>query len=245
MFCCDAFGAFKTLPIQAILETDIDIDKQNIYECSHKYFASVFYGHREWILKATEKFKKKNLEIKTLAPSHGPVLNQTPQETIDRWTTWSKGNYKKTVTIAYASMYGMTAKCLNAIADGVTQAGGTTKNFNLSETPPVDALTALVDAPALIIGVPTYEHELFPKVADFINLLKVKKFSKRHASVFGSFGWSGEATKKAAAELSSLGFEIVGEPLPIYGSPTNQELEKARQLGKALVEKAFAQPNVT
>ena len=99
-------------------------------------------------------------------------------------------------------MYGMTAKCLNAITDGVAQAGGTTKSFNLSEAAPVDVLTALVDAPALIVGVPTYEHEVFPKVADFVNLLKVKKFSNRYAGVFGSFGWSGEATKKAAAELS-------------------------------------------
>lgn len=245
MFCCDAFGAFKTLPPGAVLESDIDMDKQDIYGCSQKYFASVFNRHREWILKAIEKFKKMNLEIKVLAPSHGPVLNQTSKETIDRWETWSKGNYKKTVIVAYASMYGMTAKCLNAIAEGVTQAGGTTKNFNLSETAPIDALTALVNAPALIVGVPTYEHELFPKVADFMNLLKVKKFSNRHASVFGSFGWSGEATKKAAAELSSLGFEVVGEPLAIYGSPTNQELEKAQQLGRALAEKAFSQPNVT
>ncbi len=245
MFCCDVFGAFKTLPPEAVLESDIDMGKQDIRGSSQKYFASVFNGHREWILKAIEKFKKMNLEIKLLAPSHGPVLNQTSKETIDRWAAWSKGNYKKSVIVAYASMYGMSAKCLNAIADGVTQAGGTTKTFNLSETAPVDALTALVDAPALIVGVPTYEHELFPKVADFINLLKVKKFSNRQASVFGSFGWSGEATRKAAVELSSLGFEIVGEPLAIYGSPTDQELEKAQQLGKAIAEKAFAQPNVT
>ena len=72
-------------------------------------------------------------------------------------------------------MYGFTAKALNAITEGVAQAGGTTKSFNLSEVAPVDVLTDLVEAPALIVGVPTYEHEMFPKVADFINLLKVQK----------------------------------------------------------------------
>src|SRR5208283_5002214 len=73
LFCCDAFGSFKKLPADAILESDIDMAKQNIYGYSQKYFASVFNGQREWILKAIEKFDKINLEIKVLAPSHGPV----------------------------------------------------------------------------------------------------------------------------------------------------------------------------
>ena len=239
LFCCDVFGAFKALPEGAILESDIDIDKQNLYGYSQKYFASVFNSHKEWVLKAIEKIYKMNLSIKVLAPSHGPILNTTLKETIHRWSSWSKGIYKKTIVVAYDSMYGMTAKCLGAIADGVAQSGGTTISFNLSEVPLVDPLTALVEAPALIVGVPTYEHEIFPKVVDFMNLLRVKKFSNRYAGVFGSFGWSGEAARKTAAELARLGFEIVGEPLSIYGSPTDLDLEKARHLGKSVAEKAF------
>jgi flavorubredoxin len=245
LFCCDAFGAFKTLPPGAVLDSDINIEKQDLRRCSQKYFASVFNAQREWVLKAIEKFDKMNLKLEVLAPSHGPVLSQTSRETIDRWANWSRGTYKKTVVIAYASMYGFTAKALNAITEGVAQVGGTAKSFNLSEVLPVDVLTDLVEAPALIIGVPTYEHEIFPKVADFLNLLRVKKFSNRCVGVFGSFGWSGEATKKVAVELAGLGFEIVDLPLPIYGNPTVQDLEKARQLGKAVAEKAFSKPSVT
>ncbi len=244
LFCCDAFGAFKTLPQDVIMDSDIAMDKQEVCGCSQKYFASVFNGQRQWVLKAIEKFDKINLDIEVLAPSHGPVLTNA-KETIDRWAAWSRGTYKKTVVIAYASMYGFTAKALSAIVDGIAQAGGTTKSFNLSEDAPVDVITALVEAPALIIGVPTYEHEIFPKVADFISLLKVKKFSNRCAGVFGSFGWSGEATSKAATDLTGLGFEMVGDSLRVYGSPTSQDLEKAKLLGKAVAEKAFSKYNAT
>jgi anaerobic nitric oxide reductase flavorubredoxin len=243
LFCCDAFGAFKKLPQGALMESDIDMDKQNVCGCSQKYFASVFNGQREWVQKAIEKFEKMNLQIDVLAPSHGPVYNQTIKETLNRWAAWSSGTYKKTVVIVYCSMYGMTAKCLSAFADGIIEAGGTVNTFDLSEAKPVDALTALVEAPAIIVGTPTYEHEIFPKVADFINLLRTKKFSNRCAAVFGSFGWSGEATRKTASELSTLGFEMVGEPLPIYGSPTDDDLQKARQMGKAVAEKAFSLNN--
>lgn len=30
LFCCDAFGAFKKLPADAIMESDIDMEKQNV-----------------------------------------------------------------------------------------------------------------------------------------------------------------------------------------------------------------------
>jgi flavorubredoxin len=133
-------------------------------------------------------------------------------------------------------MYGMTAKCLYAIVEGVREAGGMVLSFKLSEDTAVDALAALLEAPALIVGSPTYEHEVFPKVVDFLNLLKTKKFSNRCAGVFGSFGWSGEATRKLSAELNALGFELV----EVFGSPTKEDFEKARQLGKEVAEKAFS-----
>jgi flavorubredoxin len=245
LFCCDAFGSFKKLPDGAILESDIDMARQNVCGCSQKYFASVFNGQREWILKAAEKFDTLNLAVEVLAPSHGPVFDFSAKQTISQWVSWSKGAYKKTVVVAYGSMYGLTAKCLDALEAGVKEAGGTVQRFNLSEVDVVNALTALVEAPALIVGSPTYEHEVFPKVADFMNLLRTKKFSDRCAAVFGSFGWSGEATRKLASELAVLGFEVVGKPLPVYGSPTEQDLEKVKQLGKDVAERAFSKYGAT
>ena len=240
LFCCDAFGSFKTLPENSILESDVGTVAHHIGENSQKYFASVFNGQREWVLKAIEKFEKMNLEIGVLAPSHGPVYNVNAKEILSKWGSWSRGAYTKTVVVVYGTMYGLTARCLEAIAEGVREAGGAVLSFNLSKDLDVDALTALVEAPALIVGSPTYEHEVFPKVKDFLNLLATKKFSNRCVSVFGSFGWSGEATRKLSAELTALGFELVGQPLLVYGSPTKEDLEKARQLGKAVAEKAFS-----
>ncbi|MGD6852034.1 MAG: FprA family A-type flavoprotein [Candidatus Bathyarchaeia archaeon] len=245
MFCCDAFGAFKKLPSNAVLESQIDVDKQNVCGCSQKYFASVFNGQRDWVLKAIDKFGKLGLAIDVLAPSHGPVFDKTPQKTLSDWANWSRGVYKKTVVVVYGSMYGLTAKCLDAIEEGIWEAGGKMHAFNISEVKPVDALTALVEAPALIIGSSTYEHEVFPKIADFVNLLRVKKYSGRCASVFGSFGWSGEATRKLAAELTGLGFELVGQPLPVYGSPTEEDLSKAKQLAKETAQQAFLKFHAT
>ncbi len=243
LFCCDAFGAFKVLPPNAILESDIDSGKQNVCGCSKKYFASVFNGQREHVLKALEKIQTLSLAVDVLAPSHGPVFNQTVAEKLSDWKDWSSEVYKKKITVVYGSMYGMTAQCLDAVERGVTEAGGVIEKFNLSEDKTVDALTALVESPALIIGSATYEHEVFPKVADFINMLRVKKYSNRVAATFGSFGWSGEATKKIAADLTALGFELAGPPLPVHGSPSAEDLGKVQELAKLAAEKAFQKYN--
>lgn len=240
LFSCDAFGSFKKPPDGAILDSDIDMRKQNFRVFSQKYFASVFNAQREWVLKALEKLNKMNLKIKILAPSHGPVYTGNAKKIMDQWASWSKGTYTKTVAVAYDSMYGMTAKCLDSIAEGVEEAGGKILSFNLSEEDAVDAIAALLEAPALIVGSPTYEHEIFPKVADFLNLLRTKKFSNRYAAIFGSFSWSGEAPRKLKDELTALGFELVEEPLLIFGSPTKEDLDKAKQMGKKLAKKAFS-----
>jgi anaerobic nitric oxide reductase flavorubredoxin len=237
LFCCDAFGAFQTLPQNVILESDTV--SADFYAFSKKYFASVFNAQRDWVLKAIDKISKLALEVNVLAPSHGPVFNQTAEQKLAEWRNWSSSAYKKTVVVVYGSMYGLTAKCLDAVSKGVMEAGGSIQAFNLSEDKVVDALAALVDAPALIIGSSTYEHEVFPKVADFINMLRVKKFSNRLAGTFGSFGWSGEATRKIASDLTALGFELAGPPVPVYGSPTEEDLAKVQQLSKAAAEKAF------
>ena len=231
----------KNYPTDTILESDIDMVNQNIHGCSQKYFASVFNGQREWILKAIEKFSQMNLEIKVLAPSHGPVYTDNAEQTIRKWASWSKGNYTKTVVVPYGSMYGFTAKLLNAIGEGVKEAGGTLLSFNLSEDTAVDALTALVEAPALIVGSSTYEHEIFPKVVDFLNLLKTKKFSNRCASAFGTFGWSGEATRKISDELTTLGFEVVEQPLSVFGSPDRRGPQKSKTDGQSSGGKGFFQ----
>jgi len=239
LFSCDAFGAFTKLPTNIILEENIPQIDQYINGSSMKYFASVFNGQREWILRAQEKFRQSNIDIQFLAPSHGPVYSINAKIIMDKWTAWSKNIYSKKVIIAYCSMYGMTAKCIEPIIEAVKEAGGQATAFCLSERTASEVITQLLDSPALIIGCPTYEHEIFPRIKQFLDILQVKKFSNRYAAVFGSFSWSGEATRKTAEQLSTLGFKVIEKPVSFFGNPTKQDIEKVKALAKNLAETAF------
>lgn len=241
LFSGDAFGAFTKLPINIVLEENIPQIDQYVNESSMKYFASVFNGQKEWILRAKEKFQQNNIDIQMLAPTHGPVYSVNSKRVVDKWESWSKSLYSKKVVVAYCSMYGMTAKCIEPIMDAVREAGGQAIAFCLSEKTAAEVITQLVDSPALIIGCPTYEHEIFPKIRQFLDILQVKKFSSRYAAVFGSFSWSGEAAGKTAEQLTTLGFKMVDKPVSFFGNPTEQDIEKVKALAKNLAETAFNQ----
>jgi flavorubredoxin len=60
--------------------------------------------------------------------------------------------------------------------------------------------------------------------------------------LFGSFGWSGEATRKLSVELTALGFELVEKPLSVFGSPTKEELKRQESWAKQWRKELF--PNM-
>jgi len=241
LFSCDAFGSFKRLTDGSVMEGDIKVIGDYMRNASKKYFAGVFSGQREWVLKALRKFEELGIEANVLAPSHGPLYDANAKEVMSLWSSWSRPDYVKKVVVAFGSMYGMTGKSVESVVEGVEEAGGKAVVFDLSENVLVDVLTEILDAPALMIGSPTYEHQVFPKVKQFLNLLELKMLTDRAVGVFGSFGWSGEATRKVTEQLAAMGFRVIGKPVAFLGSPVQEDLEKAKALAKTVTETAFSE----
>jgi len=241
LFSCDAFGSFKRLPEGAIMEADLENIHEYMRSASKKYFAGVFSEKREWVLKALKKFADLGIEPEMLAPSHGPLYKFNANEIMNLWSSWSRPDFVKKVVVAYGSMYGMTVKFVEAIIEGIEEAGGKAVVFDLSEKAPIDVLSEVLDAPALMVGSATYERDVFPKVKQFLSLLELKKLSDRLAGVFGSYGWSGEGTRKLAEQLVSMGFRLVGKPIAVLGSPLQEDLEKAKVLAKTVAQTAFSE----
>ncbi|MEM2211326.1 MAG: FprA family A-type flavoprotein [Nitrososphaerales archaeon] len=239
LFSCDLCGSFKHLPEGAIVDTNIENIEQYIYGGALKgYFAGVFSKYRDHVLKAMEKFKALGLKIKVLAPSHGPVYTIHAKEVMDLWTSWSKPDYTKKVVVAVGSMYGFTFKFVESIVKGIKEAGGEAVILNLVEDSPVKMLEMVIDAPALIIGMPTYEYDLFPPVNYFVNLLGLKKLTDKFVGVFGTFAWAGGGLKRLIDLLNTLGFKYLGG-VEVKGSPLLEDLEKAKALAKLIAETAF------
>jgi len=239
LFSCDTFGSVNRLPEGKIIDTGIKEVDQYIYNASKVYFAGIFSRYREYVLKAVKKFKDLGIEAKVLAPSHGPVYTTRAKEVMDLWASWSKPDYARKVVVAVGSMYGMTFRFVKAAVEGVEEAGGEAVICNLVEDAPATVLGAVIDAPALLIGTPTYEYGLFPPVGYVLNLLETKKLTDRFVGVFGNFAWAGGGVKKLVERLNALGFRLVGSPVRVKGSPLPEDLNRVKEMAKTVVETAF------
>ena len=138
------------------------------------------------------------------------------------------------IMVLYYSRSGNTEKMANAVAEGAKTAGEPDVEVNFH----VDA-EDLSGFDAVVIGVPTYHHDmpidmkkLFEDAAE-----KGLNLKGKVCGVFGSYGWSGEAPK-LLLEIMKNRFEMraIEPPLLVKYVPDAGMLDKCRDLGKRVSE---------
>ena len=123
LFSADGFGRFGALNGNVIYDrAENDGDDVSWAEEARRYFINIVgkYGPSvQALLK-----KAAALDIKTIAPLHGPVLKGNLGYFIDKYMTWSsyKAEHKGTV-VAYASIHGNTAVAAKKFAELLKDAG--------------------------------------------------------------------------------------------------------------------------
>jgi len=140
----------------------------------------------------------------------------------------------KKILVLYYSRTGNTEKMAIAVSEGAQNSGNIEVELNFH----VDT-ESLNDYDAILIGVPTYHHDV---PLDFKNLFEEAahqglNLKDKVGSAFGSYGWSGEAPR-LIMEIMKYKFEMqVIEP-PLLGkySPDQNTLNACKDLGKKVSE---------
>jgi flavorubredoxin len=132
-------------------------------------------------------------------------------------------------------MYGNTERMMNAVAEGIAQAGVPVEVFDAGRTHVSYILPSLWTRSGVAIGAPTYEVKLFPSVAEVLTMAVNKRILNRKAAFFGSFGWSGGALKDVRRIIEPAKW-VLGETFEFVGSPKPDELVKGREFGRRFAE---------
>lgn len=228
LFSCDMFGAFGRMG-DHIFDDELAKEERDFFEEEGiRYYSNVMTTFTPSLRKAIDKAKE--LEVKIIAPGHGPVYRKDPQRIIDdysRYSLYAEGAGKNEVTILWGSMYGMTAKAV-AHAETILKREGV--KYNKLEMP-IESESLMVatvfKSAGIIIAAPTYEYKLFPPVAAALNELGRKKITGKQAFRFGSYGWSGGAEKelKEIMDRNRMNWDFV-ESVEFEGSPKEEDLKK-------------------
>ncbi len=101
----------------------------------------------------------------------------------------------------------------------------------------INELSALLNrSDAFALGSPTINGDAVPPAWILLSHVDAINNKKKPVLVFGSYGWSGEAVPNLSARLTGLKMSLFGEGLKVCFIPSEEDLKKARELGKAFGE---------
>lgn len=185
LFSADGFGKFGAL----------DADEDWTCEARRYYFNIVGkYGAQvQALLKKTA-----SLDIQTICPLHGPILNENLSYYIDKYDIWSSFRPEdKGVMIAYGSMHGNTKQAALELKALLEERG--VQKVAVADLTRDDMAEAIEDAfryDRLAVACPTYDGALFPAVEDFLYHLKIKNYQSRKVALIENGTWAPMAGKK-------------------------------------------------
>ena len=140
----------------------------------------------------------------------------------------------KQILVLYYSRTGNTERMAKAVAEGARI--NAEVNVELSyHVDPEDL--SMFDA--IIVGTPTYHHEM---AVDFKNLFEetaVKGISLKGkvGAAFGSYGWTGEAPKLVVEIMKNkFKMQVTEPPLLSMYVPDQKTLSNCKELGKRIAE---------
>jgi len=202
-----------------------------------KYFANIILHLSPIVTSFLGKLPSFNLDIKMIVPDHGPIWRKDPGTIVEWYADWAKQEPTNKAVVVYDSMWESTARMARAVGDGLTENGASVRLMPLGGAHRSDVVTELLDAGALLVGSPTINNQIYPTVADVMNYLKGLKPRNLVGATFGSFGWSGEATKHLDGIMSDMGVELVRDGLRVQYVPGEGDLAECRKLGVEVARK--------
>jgi flavorubredoxin len=231
LFSSDGFGQHF-----AGLEKFDDQVGDRIMPHAKKYFANILLLYSPLIIKLVEKVKQMGLAINMICPDHGIIWRKDPLKIIKAYVEWSEQKPKRKALVVYDTMWHSTEMMAEAIVDAMGQEGVDVQPMHLRKWHRSDIMTEALDAGAIIVGSPTLNNGLFPTVSDLLAYMKGLKPQNKIGAAFGSYGWSGEATKLITQELEEMKFKVIDSPLKVQYVPDQKALETCRALGKKIAD---------
>ena len=137
--------------------------------------------------------------------------------------------------IVYYSQTGNTEKMARAIEEGAKSVVGIDVEVKYFVRP-----EELVEADAIILGMPTYYHDIGMDMKKLLEGVSKEEMNLKGkvGAAFGSYGWSGEAPIMLLEIMKNqFQMDAVEPALRIKYNPDKKGLEECNKLGKTVAEK--------
>jgi len=226
LFSCDFFGSHYAFSELMISGNDLE----RVMPAAKRYYGEIMLPFGSIIRKNLEKLE--SCQIDFIAPSHGPVHDDTGH-IMDAYREWSSGKLANTVAIPYVSMHGSTRKMVMHLKGALEKKGISVVDFHLSEDDLGILASALIDAATVVLGTPTVLAGPHPLAVYAAYLARALRPPAKFLSIVGSYGWGGKTVEILGDLAAPMKAEII-EPVIIRGYPLEKDFKALDDLAEKI-----------
>ena len=225
LFSADSFGKFGVLEI-----------KENWIDEARRYYFSIVAKYGMQVQMLLNKIS--TLDVKMICPLHGPVLKENLEYYINKYDLWSKYEPEEDgILIVYTSIYGNTEKAAKKMAE-ILKEKDVNKIVirNLAEQDIDETVAESFKYSKIILAAPSYNANVFPPMAVFLNKLKERNFQKRKIGLIENGSWAPSAAKSMKEIISKMkDIELVGNTVTIKSSVKQENLKELEELANKII----------
>lgn len=209
---CDAFGAhYATDNILLSKEKD----RKTYKEMFDYYFKCIMSPFASFAVQASDRAAALNPEL--ILTGHGPVIDVDAMEVIDAFKKEGEKYLLKNdplkVTIVYATCYGYTKQMAEYLEKKFEENGKQVAIYQIDalnyENSKAKILEDIRTSGEVLFGSPTILGDAVSLFYDLLNSEPGFMFMNKKASVFGDYGWSGEAVANLSSFLAMKKFKVI------------------------------------
>ena len=234
LFSGDAFGCFGALNGAVV---DRDMNTGMYWMEMYRYYGSIVAKYGVPVKNALKKLD--GVALNYICSTHGPVWHDELQRVVGTYARMADWQADPGVVVAYASMHGNNTLMAEFIASELAASGMQNvvlQDLNVSNLSYV--LMNIERLNGLVIGGPTYNAEIHPRVAALLSALKHNGIQHRTVALFGNYTWGPGVTKKMASVLEGLKIDLL-QPVEFKQSPTETDKTAARQMARDMAARCL------
>lgn len=229
----DGFGQHYASSALMVKDAPFDMVMEN----AKSYYANILFPFGSQASKALQTAGDLGLDIEMIAPSHGLIWSGKAEvgAILNNYAKWASGQNEGKAVIVYDSMWGATASLADMAMSVFQDAGIPVIKHCLATKNVSDIMPDFLDAKYVLIGNPTLNNQLFPRVAGFVTYMRGLAPKNKVALAFGSYGWKAGVLNQIQQVFDELGWQSL-PPFEEKYTPKSDVLEKFKSQVEELIK---------